>query len=163
MGLPVGAALCAGCTVVISLLSRMLVGVKFVQSLSITAPAVVAVTILASATLLPVLLGFAGRRVELTRWRGLVAASLVAVGMFSLGLKIVPLAALGILLAPVVQVAGTCRVGAPSCLPTHVSMHGDSIFNQRGAQVCATRFCSAQSAASACRDRRRRPVRVVGR
>jgi hypothetical protein len=123
----------------------------------------VAVTILASATLLPVLLGFAGRRVELTRWRGLVAASLVAVGMFSLGLKIVPLAALGILLALVVLVAGTCRVGAPSCLPTHVSMHGDAIFNQRGARVCATRFCSAQSAASACRDRRRRPVRVVGR
>jgi len=52
----------AGCTVVISLLSLMLVGVKFVQGLGVSAAAVVAVTILASITLLPALLGFAGRQ-----------------------------------------------------------------------------------------------------
>ncbi len=95
-----------GCTVVISLLSMMLIGVTFVQSLAITASAVVAVTILASVTLLPALLGFAGRRVELTRWRGLIAAGLAAVGMFGLGLKIVPLAVAGFLLALVVLAAG---------------------------------------------------------
>ena len=35
---------------------------------------------LASVTLLPALLGFASHRLEVTRWRGLVAAALVAVG-----------------------------------------------------------------------------------
>jgi putative drug exporter of the RND superfamily len=103
----------AGCTVVISLRSMMLIGVTFVQSLAITASAVVAVTILASVTLLPALLGFAGRRVEPTRCRGLVAAGLVAVGMFGLGLKIVPLAAAGFLLALVVLAAGLFA-GPPS-------------------------------------------------
>jgi RND superfamily putative drug exporter len=66
----------------------------------------VAVTILASVTLLPALLGFAGERVELTRWRRLIAAGLAAVGMFGLGLKIIPLAAAGFALALVVLVAG---------------------------------------------------------
>ena len=96
----------AGCTVVISLLSLMLVGVKFVQSLGISAAVVVAVTILASVTLLPALLGFAGKRVEIVRWRGLVAAGLVALGMFGVGLKIVPLAAAGFVLALLVMLAG---------------------------------------------------------
>ena len=35
----------------------------------------------ASLTLLPALLGFAGQRIELTRWRGLVAAMLIALGV----------------------------------------------------------------------------------
>ena len=46
-----------------------------------------AVTVLASLTLLPALLGFAGERVELTRWRGLIAAGLVAVALVGVGLK----------------------------------------------------------------------------
>lgn len=77
----------AGCTVVISLMSMMLVGVKFVQSLAISCSLIVAITVLASVTLLPALLGFAGQRVELTRWRGLVSASFVAVALLGLGLK----------------------------------------------------------------------------
>lgn len=84
---PVGQVVFAGCTVVISLLSLMLVGVKFVQGLGISAAAVVAVTIVASVTLLPALLGFAGRRVEIVRWRGLAGAGLVALGMFGVGLQ----------------------------------------------------------------------------
>jgi RND superfamily putative drug exporter len=65
----------AGCTVVISLLSLMLVGVRFVQSLAISCSAIVAITVLASVTLLPALLGLAGERIERTRWRGLVGAA----------------------------------------------------------------------------------------
>jgi hypothetical protein len=137
MGLPVAAALFAGCTVVISPPSRMLVGVKFVQSLTITASAVVAVTILASATLLPVLLGFAGRRVELTRWRGLVAASLVAVGMFSLGLKIVPLAALGILLALVV-LARWSKTEPPGSTTSHST---NSLLDIEASTGCCANTC----------------------
>ena len=39
----------------------------------------------ASLTLLPALLGFAGQRVEVTRWRGLIAAGLVAVALVGVG------------------------------------------------------------------------------
>mgnify|MGYP003458670411 CR=1 FL=1 len=69
----------AGITVVISLLGMLLIGIGYVQGLAVTAAATVALTVAASVTLLPALLGFAGERIELTRWRGLVAAGFVAV------------------------------------------------------------------------------------
>ena len=81
----------AGTTVVISLLGLLLMGIKFVQGLSVGAAAVVAVTVAASLTLLPALLGFAGHRIELTRRRGLIAAALAALGLVGVGLKLTPL------------------------------------------------------------------------
>ena len=95
----------AGSTVVISLLSMMLMGVRFVQGLAVGAASVVAVTVAASVTLLPALLGFAGHRVELTRWRGLIAAGLVAIALVGVGLKVDALI-VGIPLAVVVLLAG---------------------------------------------------------
>jgi RND superfamily putative drug exporter len=95
----------AGITVVISLLGMLLMGVRFIQGLSVGAAAVVAVTVAASLTLLPALLGFAGTRVELTRWRGLISAGLVAVALLGAGLKINALFVC-IPLAVVVLVAG---------------------------------------------------------
>ncbi|HEX2273080.1 MAG TPA: MMPL family transporter [Acidimicrobiales bacterium] len=95
----------AGVTVVISLLGMLLMGVSFIQGLAIGAASVVAVTVAASLTLLPALLGFAGHRIELTRWRGLIAAGLVAVALVGLGLKITPFA-LAIPLAAIVLIAG---------------------------------------------------------
>ena len=92
----------AGTTVVISLLGMLLMGVSFVQGLAVGASAVVAVTVLASLTLLPALLGFAGERVEKTRWRGLIAAGLVAVALMAAGLGITALALTGAFLAVVV-------------------------------------------------------------
>ena len=50
----------AGSTVVISLLGMLLMGVNFVQGLAVGAASVVAVTVLASLTLLPALLGLRG-------------------------------------------------------------------------------------------------------
>jgi RND superfamily putative drug exporter len=78
----------AGATVVISLLGMTLMGLGFVTGLAIGAAAVVSVTVVASITLLPALLGFAGTRVEVTRWRGLVTAGFFAVAcvLFGLGL-----------------------------------------------------------------------------
>ena len=81
----------AGITVVISLLGMLLMGVTFVSGLGIGAATVVTVTMIASLTLLPALLGYAGHRVEVTRWRGLIAAGLVALGLIGLGLNISPL------------------------------------------------------------------------
>ena len=96
----------AGLTVVISLLGMLLMGVSFVQGLGIGAATVVAVTMVASLTLLPALLGFAGERVDRTRWRGLIAAGLIALALLGLGLKIQPLAAGAFLVAVVVLVLG---------------------------------------------------------
>ena len=95
----------AGTTVVISLLGMLLMGVAFVQGLSVGAASVVAVTVAASLTLLPALLGFAGERIERTRWRGLIAAGLAAIALVGVGLKISPLT-IGIPLAVVVLIAG---------------------------------------------------------
>ncbi|MGH2808144.1 MAG: MMPL family transporter [Actinomycetota bacterium] len=61
------AVLFAGTTVVISLLGILLMGFAFVEGLAIGGAATVAVTMLASITLLPALLGFVGTNVD--RWR----------------------------------------------------------------------------------------------
>ena len=95
----------AGMTVVVSLLGMLLMGVSFVTGLGLGAATMVLVTMVASLTLLPALLGFVGERVEVTRWRGLIAAGLVAVALLGLGLKIQPLL-LGLPLAVVVLIAG---------------------------------------------------------
>ena len=78
----------AGTTVVISLLGLLVMQLGFVTGLAVNAVVVVAVTMVASVTLVPALLGFAGNKVEVTRWRGLIAASLVAIGLIGLGLKL---------------------------------------------------------------------------
>jgi RND superfamily putative drug exporter len=95
----------AGVTVVISFLGMLVMQVAFVSGLAIAAATVVLITVVASLTLLPALLGFAGERVEVTRWRGLIAAGLVAVALLGVGLSIDPFL-LGLPLAVVVLVAG---------------------------------------------------------
>jgi putative drug exporter of the RND superfamily len=95
----------AGITVVISLLGMLLMGVTFIQGLAVGAAAVVAVTVAASLTLLPALIGFAGDRIELTRWRGLIAAGLVALFLAGVGLDLAPLM-VGLPLAAIVLILG---------------------------------------------------------
>jgi RND superfamily putative drug exporter len=56
-------------------------------------------------TLLPALLGLAGERVEVTRWRGLITAGFVAVALFGAGAGVAPLAAGGALLAALTLLA----------------------------------------------------------
>ena len=90
------AVLFAGTTVVISLLGMVLMNLAFVTGLAINAATVVAATMVASLTLLPALLGFAGSRVEVTRWRGLLAAGAIALGLVGVGLGIPALIVLGL-------------------------------------------------------------------
>ncbi len=98
------AVLFAGCTVVISLLGMLLMGLEFVRGLGIGASIAVAMTMVASITLLPALLGFAQARVEVTRYRGLIGAIAVALALFLVGLKqpsaagVVLLAGVGVVL-----------------------------------------------------------------
>ena len=94
----------AGTTVVISLLGMLVMGMGFVTGLAVGAAVVVAMTMVASLTLLPAILGFAGERIEVTRWRGLLAAGLVAVALVGAGLKVSALL-VGLPLAAVVLVA----------------------------------------------------------
>jgi putative drug exporter of the RND superfamily len=95
----------AATTVVISLLGMVLMNLSFTTGMAIACAVVVAITAIASLTLLPALLGFAGERVEVTRWRGLISALLLAVGLVGLALTIEPLAIVGLALAGVVLVA----------------------------------------------------------
>ncbi len=76
----------AGLTVVVSLLGMLLIGLKFISGLGMSAALTVAVTMIASVTLLPALIGFAQERIEVTRWRGLIMATLIALGLLGLGL-----------------------------------------------------------------------------
>ena len=55
------AVLFAGLTVVISLLGMLIIGLQFISGLGIGAAVTVTVTMLASVTLLPALLGLSGR------------------------------------------------------------------------------------------------------
>ena len=97
----------AGATVVISLLGMLLMGIGFIGGLGITASLTVAVTIVASTTLLPALLGFAGDNIERTRWRGLIAAGFVAIVLVGAGLEIPAVSGVGLLGAIVTLVAGS--------------------------------------------------------
>jgi len=79
--------------------------VDFITGIAVSAALVVAVTVAASLTLLPALLGLAGDRMERTRWRGLIAASLVAVALIGSGLGITA-AVIGVPIAALVIVVG---------------------------------------------------------
>lgn len=77
----------AAMTVVISLLGMLLMNLAFISGIAVAAAVAVAVTAVASLTLLPALLGFADQRVEVTRWRGLIAAGLAAAALAGFALE----------------------------------------------------------------------------
>ena len=78
----------AGTTVMISMLGLLLVGIGWIGGMGIGVSATVLATMLTSTTLLPALLGFARERVELTRWRGLIAAGFTAAALLGLGHRV---------------------------------------------------------------------------
>ena len=59
-------------------------------------------------TLLPALLSYVGTRIEVTRWRGLISAGLIAVALLGVGLSISPLL-VALPLALVILIAGFTR------------------------------------------------------
>ncbi len=99
------AVLFAGTTVVISLMGMLIMQLNFVSGLAIGAAVVVLLTMIASLTLLPALLGFAGERVEVTRWRGLIVAGLIALALVGAGAGIPALSLVTIPLAVIVLLA----------------------------------------------------------
>src|SRR3954467_14495225 len=73
------AVIFAGITVMISLLGLFIIGLSFVRGLAIAGAVSVLVMMLAAITLLPALIGFAGRRIDETS-----RAAAIAVGTFVL-------------------------------------------------------------------------------
>ncbi len=83
----------AGITVVFSLMGLAVIGLPFMTGIGVAASTTVLVTMISSITLMPALLGFAGDRVEVSRYRGIVAAGFIALGMIGVGLGVTALAA----------------------------------------------------------------------
>lgn len=102
----------AGATVVVSLLGLLLVGLPFITGLGYGAAITVAVVMAASVTLLPAALGLVRESVNVTRYRGMISAGLVAVALLGLGLSIQPFL-IGLPLALVVAVAGYLPFAGP--------------------------------------------------
>ena len=95
----------AGTAVVISLMGMLLMGLAFITGMGIGAAVTVAVTMVASVTLLPALLGFARERVEVTPWYALVAAGFISVGLFGVGVGF-PVLLVGLPIALVLFIVG---------------------------------------------------------
>ena len=74
------AVLFAGATVIISLLGLYIMGLAFVRGLATGAALGVLTMMIASITLLPALIGFAGRRIEVTTWRGAIGMGAITLG-----------------------------------------------------------------------------------
>jgi RND superfamily putative drug exporter len=97
----------AGLTVVISMLGLLLVGLGWLSGMGIGISATVLATMLTSLTLLPALLGLAWERLELTRWRGLLAAGFVALALLGAGIGSSAVALTGVVLAVATLLAST--------------------------------------------------------
>jgi len=95
----------AGATVVISLLGMFVMGLAFINGLATGAAVTVAVTMVASVTLLPALIGFAGSRVETTRWRGLIMAGAASFAVFGFGIGVRPMFFIGLVVLVTTLVA----------------------------------------------------------
>ena len=93
------AVLFAGVTVVVSLLGMLVMGITFVTGLAVAASTTVLVTMVASVTLLPPLVGLVGRRIQVTRRGGLLASALVAVALVGVALDLAALKATLVLAA----------------------------------------------------------------
>ena len=89
----------AGATVVVSMLGLLLVGLGMLSGMGIGVSATVLATMFTSMTLLPALIGMTGQRLEVTRWRGLLAAAATAVAILGVGIRFTPLAVLGTVVA----------------------------------------------------------------
>jgi RND superfamily putative drug exporter len=97
----------AGATVVISMLGLLLVGLGMLSGMGIGVSATVFATMLTSLTLLPALIAMTAGRIEVTRWRGLLAAGATAGAVLGIGIGFTPLTVAGVVLA--VAVLGASR------------------------------------------------------
>lgn len=124
----------AGMTVVVSLLGMLLIGLQFMSGLGIGASTTVAVTMVASLTLLPALIGFAQHRMEITRWRGIVSAGLVSLALLGVGLSVSPLLVAGPL-AVIVLLAGFVAAPLKRQLPVRTAKRPEQTLAYRWSRL----------------------------
>ena len=98
----------AGMTVVISLLGLSFIGVRFIAGVGLAASVTVAMVVIGSITLLPAVLSLLGERIDVTLWRGIAVAGLVAVALLGVGFGFRPLL-VALPIALVVAVLGSSR------------------------------------------------------
>ncbi len=138
------AVIFAGLTVVVSLLGMLVMGLPFVSGLGIAAASTVLVTMLASITLLPAFLGFAGERIERTRVKGLVASALTAGALLTIGLNLDPRIAAGLAIAAVAVVSlGFAVPGLKAEVPSRKQKPLDQTLWYRWSRVIQRRPLAA--------------------
>ncbi|MEZ5256114.1 MAG: MMPL family transporter [Ilumatobacteraceae bacterium] len=96
----------AGTIVIISMLGMLLMGVSFIRGLGIGAALAVFATMVASLTLLPALLGFVQRRIDVTTWYAFLGLIVFDIGLLGFAFGIELLLPLGILAAVVLAIVG---------------------------------------------------------
>ena len=118
------AVMFAGITVIISLLGLFIIGLAFVRGLAVASALSVLVMMIASITLLPALIGMAGRRIEETSRAAAIAVGafvlLAMVGVFT-GLKLG--AALGLAFVIAALVVGGSFLPFGRSLRKHIPHH----------------------------------------
>ena len=123
------AVMFAGATVVISLLGLFLVGLPFVRGVAISSILSVLFMVLASLTLLPALLGFTQRRLDVTTWRGAIGLLLpVITGIPAILFRSAPIFLVGLGLAVVVIVASFFVPALRQQVPIHHSHRREDTF-----------------------------------
>jgi putative drug exporter of the RND superfamily len=96
----------AGITVVISLLGMLIMQLGFITGMAISVATVVVVTMVASITLLPALIGFVSHRIEITRWRGVIAAGFVSLALLGAAVSQPAISLTGLVFALGILLAG---------------------------------------------------------
>jgi RND superfamily putative drug exporter len=95
----------AGATVIVSMLGLLVVGLGMLSGMGLGVAATVFTTMLTSMTLLPALIGMTAQHLQVTRWRGLIAAGATAGAVLGLGIGFTPLTIVGATVAVAVLVA----------------------------------------------------------
>ncbi len=98
----------AGVTVVVSMLGLVLVGIGMLSGMGVGVSVTVLATMFTSMTLLPALIAMTDHRLEVTRWRGLIAAGAASLAILGLGLGVAPLAIAGVVLTVTTLLASRC-------------------------------------------------------
>ena len=129
----------AGMTVVISMLGLLLVGIGWVGGMGVGVSITVLVTMLASTTLLPALLGLVRERVEVTRWRGLIAAAGAAVALLGLGIGSPPLASAGAALALLTLAASVVVPALRRTVPRRAARTAEATYAYRWSRTIQRR------------------------
>jgi putative drug exporter of the RND superfamily len=129
----------AGATVVVSMLGLLLVGIGMLSGMGLGVSATVLATMFTSMTLLPALLAMAGPRLEVTRWRGLLAAGATATAILGVGTGFTPLAAGGAVVAVATPVLSRFVPKLRDVVPHRAAKPVETTFSHRWSRTIQRR------------------------